>query len=54
MAARKRTVPQEAEERLAIFVRQILRIIFGLVYGNNFGCKLRHNKELYELLVGLG
>jgi len=52
MVIRKRTVPQEAEERLAIFERKILRIMFGPVYGNNFGWKLRHNKELNELLDG--
>jgi len=36
-AARKWTVPQEAEERLAIFERKTPSIIFGPVYGNNFG-----------------
>jgi len=46
-------VPQEAEERLAIFERIIPGIIFGPVWGNNFGWKLRHNKELYELQDGI-
>jgi hypothetical protein len=45
-------VPQEEEERLAIFEKKILRIIFGSVYGKNFGWRIRHNKELNELLDG--
>jgi len=36
-AARKWTVPQEAEERLAMFERIIPRKIFGPFYGNNIG-----------------
>jgi hypothetical protein len=50
MATRKLTVYRGAEARLAIFGWKILRIICGPVYGNNFGWKLRHNKDLYELL----
>jgi hypothetical protein len=45
-------VPQEAEERLAIFERKTPRIIFGPVYGNNFGWKQKHKKELYEFVDG--
>jgi hypothetical protein len=41
---------QSSEERLAIFERKILRRILGPVYEDDLGWRLRHNKELYELL----
>jgi hypothetical protein len=43
---------QSLEERLAIFETKILRRIFGPVYEHDLGWRLRHNKELYELLDG--
>jgi hypothetical protein len=46
------TVTQSSEERLVIFERKILRIIFGPIYENYFEWKLRYNEELYELLDG--
>jgi hypothetical protein len=46
------TMTQSSEERLAIFERKILRRILGLVYEGDLGRRLRHNKELYELLDG--
>jgi hypothetical protein len=41
---------RSSEERLAIFERKILRRIFAPVYETDLGWRLRHNKELYELL----
>jgi hypothetical protein len=38
--------------RLAIFERKIIIRIFGPVYEGDLGWRLRHNKELYELLDG--
>jgi hypothetical protein len=46
------TMIQSSEERLAIFERKILRRILGPVYEGDLGWKLRHNKDLYELLDG--
>jgi hypothetical protein len=46
------TMTQSSEERLAIFERKILIIILGLLYENDLGWRLRHNKEFYELLDG--
>jgi hypothetical protein len=43
---------QSSEERLAIFERKILRRILGPVYEDVLEWRLRHNKELYELLDG--
>jgi hypothetical protein len=43
-------VTQSLEERLAIFERKTLRRILRPVYEDDLGWKLRHNKELYELL----
>jgi hypothetical protein len=43
---------QSSEERLAIFERKILRRILGPVYEDDLGWRLRHSKELYELLDG--
>jgi hypothetical protein len=48
------TMTQSSEERLAIFERKILRRILGPVYEDDLGWRLRHNKELYELLDGPG
>jgi hypothetical protein len=47
-----RTMTQSSEERLATFERKILRRILGPVYEGDLGRRLRHNKELYELLDG--
>lgn len=33
-------------------VREILSRVFGPVYENGFGWRMRHNKGLYELLDG--
>jgi hypothetical protein len=46
------TTTQSSEKRLAIFERKILRRILGPVYEDDLGWRLRHNKELYELLDG--
>jgi hypothetical protein len=46
------TMTQSSKERLAIFERKILRRILGPVYEDDLGWKLRHNKELCELLDG--
>jgi hypothetical protein len=43
---------QSSEERLAVFERKILRRILGPVYEDDLEWKLRHNKELSELLDG--
>jgi hypothetical protein len=40
------------EERLAILESKILRRILGPIHEDDLGWRLRHNKELYELLVG--
>jgi hypothetical protein len=46
------TVTQSSEERLAISERKILTRILGPVYKDDLGWRLRHNKELFELLHG--
>jgi hypothetical protein len=46
------TMTQSSEERLAIFERKIFRRILGPAYEGDLGWRLRHNKELYELLDG--
>jgi hypothetical protein len=43
---------QSSKEMLVIFERKILRRILGPVYEEDLGWKLRHNKELFELLDG--
>jgi hypothetical protein len=45
-------VAQSSKEILAMFERKILRRILGPVYENGLGKRLRHNKELCELLDG--
>jgi hypothetical protein len=43
---------QSSEERLAVFERKILRRILGPAYEDDLGWRLRHYKELNELLDG--
>jgi hypothetical protein len=50
--ARNHSTQQPTTERLAIFKRKRLRRIFGAIYEDDLGWRLRHNKELYELLDG--
>jgi hypothetical protein len=46
------TMTQSSEDRLAIFETKILRRILGPVYEGDLRWRLRHNKELCELLDG--
>jgi hypothetical protein len=41
-----------SDESLAISGRKILGRIFGSVYENELGWRLRHKEQLYELLEG--